>query len=139
MIRVFAVCIALIATVTNASAFETKATAAFIMDQTSGTVLLTKNADQPLPPASMSKLMTLYMAFEAVRRGKAEGGLDLNEELPVSEHAQSYGGSSMFCARAKACASKTCYAVSSCYRVTMPVWSSQNRSRLMVRNTALPD
>lgn len=96
MIRVFAVCIALIATVTNASAFETKATAAFIMDQTSGTVLLTKNADQPLPPASMSKLMTLYMAFEAVRRGKAEGGLDLNEELPVSEHAQSYGGSSMF-------------------------------------------
>ena len=96
MIRVFAVCIALIATVTNASAFETKATAAFIMDQTSGTVLLTKNADQPLPPASMSKLMTLYMAFEAVRRGKSEGGLDLNEELPVSEHAQSYGGSSMF-------------------------------------------
>jgi len=96
VIRVFAVCIALIATVTNASAFETKATAAFIMDQTSGTVLLTKNADQPLPPASMSKLMTLYMAFEAVRRGKSEGGLDLNEELPVSEHAQSYGGSSMF-------------------------------------------
>jgi D-alanyl-D-alanine carboxypeptidase (penicillin-binding protein 5/6) len=40
--------------------------------------------------------MTLYMAFEAVRRGKADGGLDLNEMLPVSEHAQSYGGSSMF-------------------------------------------
>jgi D-alanyl-D-alanine carboxypeptidase (penicillin-binding protein 5/6) len=96
VIRVFAACIALIVATTNASAFETKATAAFIMDQTTGTVLLSKNADQPLPPASMSKLMTLYMAFEAVRRGKAEGGLDLNEELPVSEHAQSYGGSSMF-------------------------------------------
>ncbi len=80
----------------SAAAFETKAQAAFIMDQTTGTVLLDKDADRPLPPASMSKLMTLYMAFEAVRRGKADGGLDLNEELPVSEHAQSYGGSSMF-------------------------------------------
>lgn len=96
MIRVFAAFVALVVTVTNAYAFETKASAAFVMDQTTGTVLLTKNADKPLPPASMSKLMTLYMTFEAVRRGKAEGGLDLNEELPVSEHAQSYGGSSMF-------------------------------------------
>lgn len=77
-------------------AFETKATSAYVMDQTTGTVLLSKNADAPLPPASMSKLMTLYMAFEAVRRGKSQGGLDLNEELPVSEHAQSFGGSSMF-------------------------------------------
>ncbi|MEP0960662.1 MAG: D-alanyl-D-alanine carboxypeptidase family protein [Roseobacter sp.] len=80
----------------TAAAFETNATAAFVMDQTTGTVLLNKNADLPLPPASMSKLMTLYMAFEAVRRGKSQGGLDLNEELLVSEHAQSYGGSSMF-------------------------------------------
>jgi D-alanyl-D-alanine carboxypeptidase (penicillin-binding protein 5/6) len=79
-----------------ARAFDTKATSAFVIDHTTGTVLLSKNADTPLPPASMSKLMTLYMAFEAVRRGKAEGGLDLNEELPVSEHAQSFGGSSMF-------------------------------------------
>jgi D-alanyl-D-alanine carboxypeptidase (penicillin-binding protein 5/6) len=80
----------------SAAAFDTKATAAFVMDQTTGTILLDKNADTPLPPASMSKLMTLYMAFEAVRRGKSNGGLDLNEQLPVSEHAQSYGGSSMF-------------------------------------------
>ena len=41
------------------------------MDQTTGTVLLTKNADEPLPPASMSKLMTLYMAFEAVANATA--------------------------------------------------------------------
>ncbi|WP_425501560.1 D-alanyl-D-alanine carboxypeptidase family protein [Roseobacter ponti] len=80
----------------SAAAFETKATSAFVIDQSTGTVLLNKNADLPLPPASMSKLMTLYMAFEAIRRGKSDGGLDLNEELPVSEHAQSFGGSSMF-------------------------------------------
>lgn len=75
-----------------AQAFETRATAAFVLDQTSGTVLFAKNADQPLPPASMSKLMTLYMAFEAVRDGR----LRLDERLPVSQHAMSFGGSTMF-------------------------------------------
>ncbi|MEP3784099.1 D-alanyl-D-alanine carboxypeptidase family protein [Ascidiaceihabitans sp.] len=77
-------------------AFETRATAAYVIDQTTGTVLLNKNADTPLPPASMSKLMTLYIAFEAVKRGKNNGGLDLLEELPVSAQAQKYGGSTLF-------------------------------------------
>ena len=44
-----------------ARAFDTRATAAYVMDVGTGTVLLAKNADQPLPPASMSKLMTLYV------------------------------------------------------------------------------
>ena len=51
----------------QAHAFETRATAAYVIDQTTGTVLLNKNADTPLPPASMSKLMTLLIAFEAIR------------------------------------------------------------------------
>ena len=96
MIRTALTVLFFVASSFTASAFDTKAGAAFVMDQTTGTILLNKNADTPLPPASMSKLMTLYMAFEAVRRGKSDGGLDLNEMLPVSEHAQSYGGSSMF-------------------------------------------
>lgn len=96
MIRLVAALFALIAFSTMAPAFDTKASSAFVLDQTTGTVLLNKEADTPLPPASMSKLMTLYMTFEAIRRGKSDGGLDLNEELRVSEHAQSYGGSSMF-------------------------------------------
>ncbi len=75
-----------------AFAFDTQARAAFVMDQGTGTVLLSKEADQPLPPASMSKLMTLYVAFEALRDGR----LTLDETLPVSEHAMSYGGSTMF-------------------------------------------
>ena len=75
-----------------ASAFETHARAAYILDQTTGTVLLAKNADMPLPPASMSKLMTLYVTFEAIRDGR----LSLAEKLPVSKHAMSYGGSTMF-------------------------------------------
>lgn len=75
-----------------AHAFDTTARAAYVVDQTTGTVLLSKEADLPLPPASMSKLMTLYVAFEALRDGR----LTLDETLPVSEHAMSYGGSTMF-------------------------------------------
>ena len=75
-----------------AQGFETPARAAWIYDQTTDTVLFEKNADEPLPPASMSKLMTLYMAFEAI----AEGDLAIDEELPVSAHAASFGGSTMF-------------------------------------------
>ena len=76
----------------NAYAFDTKARAAYVIDQTSGTVLLSKNADLPLPPASMSKLMTLYMTFEFIEAGR----LRLDEKLPVSTHAASYTGSTMF-------------------------------------------
>ena len=75
-----------------AYAFDTKARAAYVIDQTSGTVLLSKNADLPLPPASMSKLMTLYMTFEFIEAGR----LRLDEKLPVSTHAASYTGSTMF-------------------------------------------
>ncbi len=75
-----------------AQAFDTNATAAYVIDQSTGTVLLSKNADEPLPPASMSKLMTIYMSFEAV----ADGRLRIDETLPVSSHSAAYGGSSMF-------------------------------------------
>lgn len=74
------------------AAFDTRARAAFVLDQGTDTVLLSKNAEVPLPPASMSKLMTLYVAFEALRDGR----LTLDERLPVSAHAMGYGGSTMF-------------------------------------------
>lgn len=76
----------------SAAAFDTKARAAFVLDTGTDTVLLDKNAQEPLPPASMSKLMTLYVAFEALRDGR----LTLDERLPVSSHAMSYKGSTMF-------------------------------------------
>lgn len=74
------------------SAFENRAKAGFVIDHTTGTILFSKRADEALPPASMSKLMTLYMAFEAVRDGR----LNMEERLPVSQHAMNYGGSTMF-------------------------------------------
>jgi len=72
--------------------FDTQATAAYVIDHTTDTVLLSKEADLPLPPASMSKLMTLNMVFEALQDGR----LQLDEQLPVSQHAMDYKGSTMF-------------------------------------------
>ncbi len=83
---------ALIAVAPFAQALDTRATAAYVLDYTTGTVMLNKNADEPLPPASMSKLMTLLMTFEAIQRGT----LSIDEKLPVSTHAASFGGSTMF-------------------------------------------
>lgn len=75
-----------------AAAIETPARAAIVADLESGAVLLEKNADTPLPPASMSKLMTLNMVFEALD----EGRLSLEDEFPISEKAWKMGGSKMF-------------------------------------------
>jgi len=91
-LRHLATALALSLAPVTALAFDTSAKAAYVLDQSTGTVLLAKNANDPLPPASMSKLMTLYVAFEAVRDGR----LTLDEQLPVSTHAMSYGGSTMF-------------------------------------------
>ena len=87
-----AVMLVLLPLTVTAQLFETRATAAYVIDQTTGTVLLSKNATTPLPPASMSKLMTIYMAFEAI----ADGRLKIEEKLLVSQHAMNYGGSTMF-------------------------------------------
>jgi len=75
-----------------AAQFNTQAKAAYVIDHTTGTVLLSKDADLPLPPASMSKLMTLNMVFEALKDGR----LRLDDQLPVSQHAMDYQGSTMF-------------------------------------------
>ena len=75
-----------------ARAFETQAGSAWVIDHNTGQVLLSHNAEVPLPPASMSKIMTLLMTFEALDDGR----LSLETRLPVSEHAMSFGGSTMF-------------------------------------------
>lgn len=73
-------------------AFETRATAAWVYDVTTQTVLMDKNADTPLPPASMSKLMTINMLFEALRDGRVTP----DTTFAVSSRAKAMGGSTMF-------------------------------------------
>jgi len=75
-----------------AQTFETAAKAAYVYDVTTDTELLVKNADTALPPASMSKLMTLNMLFEALRDGRVE----LTTRFGVSARAKAMGGSTMF-------------------------------------------
>jgi D-alanyl-D-alanine carboxypeptidase (penicillin-binding protein 5/6) len=71
---------------------DTQARAALVMEVETGTVLLDKNADERIPPASMSKLMTAYVVFNYLKEGRAK----LDDELPVSEKAWRTGGSKMF-------------------------------------------
>ena len=77
---------------TPAAAIETTAREAFIVDAVTGRILLDKNADDSMPPASMSKIMTTYMVFERLKDGR----ISLDDELPVSEKAWRKGGSKMF-------------------------------------------
>jgi D-alanyl-D-alanine carboxypeptidase (penicillin-binding protein 5/6) len=80
-----------------AQEFDTKAPYALLMDYQSGTLLFHKNADEPLEPASMAKLMTLAVVFDELQSGR----LSLTDEFFISEHAwreggAASGGSTMF-------------------------------------------
>jgi len=71
---------------------DTAAKWAYIQDYTTGATLLEKNADEEMPPSSMTKLMTMYLVYERLK----EGRLRLEDELPVSEKAWRMAGSKMF-------------------------------------------
>ena len=75
-----------------ARAFDTAATAAWVYDMTTQTVLMDKDADVAVPPASMSKLMTINMLFEALRDGRVA----MDTTFAVSARAKAMGGSTMF-------------------------------------------
>lgn len=75
-----------------AAQIDTAAREAYLVDATTGTVLLDKDGDRPMPPASMSKIMTAYAVFDRLSQGR----LALDDRLPVSERAWRMGGSKMF-------------------------------------------
>jgi D-alanyl-D-alanine carboxypeptidase (penicillin-binding protein 5/6) len=78
-----------------AHAFETKATHAWVYDVTTQTVLFDKLGEESVPPASMSKLMTIEMLFEALKEGRVQ----MDTTFGVSAKAMSYtamGGSTMY-------------------------------------------
>ena len=77
---------------TASPGMETTAKQAYIVDLQTGTVLLEKDIATPTPPASLSKLMTLYMVFEQLKQGK----LSLDDKFVVSRKAWRMGGSKMF-------------------------------------------
>ena len=76
----------------GSNSFESNAKSAFVVDNLTGTILLEKNATKRIPPASMSKLMTLYMIFDALRDER----IFLTDTIRVSKNASQKGGSKMF-------------------------------------------
>ena len=76
----------------NETAFDLPCKAAILIDEDSGTVLYEKKADEQRPIASITKVMTLLLAFEALEAGKVK----LTDVVPVSEHAYGMGGSQIW-------------------------------------------
>ncbi len=74
-----------------ARAIETQAKQAYLIDVATGTVILEKDSERPVAPASMSKLMTVYMVFELLK-----DGLSMEDKFLVSKKAWRKGGSKMF-------------------------------------------
>lgn len=74
------------------AAVEISAESAILMEATTGTVIFEKNADQELSPASITKIMTLLLIFEALEEGK----IQLTDEVVTSAYAKSMGGSQVF-------------------------------------------
>ena len=71
---------------------EIKAKSAVLMDVNTGTLLFSQNKDERLPPASVTKIMTLLLVFEALENGK----IKYEDTVTVSENAASMGGSQIF-------------------------------------------
>ena len=71
---------------------QLQATGYLLIDATNGEVLVEQNADQPLPPASLTKMMTAYIAEREI----AEGRISFDDKVPVSIKAWKTGGSRMF-------------------------------------------
>ncbi|MDF2924320.1 MAG: DacF [Paenibacillaceae bacterium] len=68
------------------------ARSAIVLDADTGTVISEKNADEKLPPASITKIMTMVLVMEALDQGK----LAMDEKVRTSEYAASMGGSQIF-------------------------------------------
>lgn len=75
-----------------AQTVSTQATHAVIMDGDTGDILFSKNGDEPIPPASMSKLMTVAVVLDMIDKGQ----LTPDTKFKVSEKAWRTGGSKMF-------------------------------------------
>ncbi|QEX22245.1 D-alanyl-D-alanine carboxypeptidase [Hypericibacter adhaerens] len=77
----------------RADTIDTTATEAYVLDYETGAVLLDKNAETRIQPASLSKLMTVYLLFEALKKGEVK----LDDTFPVSKEAWALNeGSTMF-------------------------------------------
>ena len=76
----------------SAEGLEVQAKSALLMDVATGTILYEKNAHEPLPPASVTKVMTMLLIMEAID----SGSLSYSDTVTTSEAAAAKGGSQVF-------------------------------------------
>ena len=76
----------------SAEGLEVQAKSALLMDVATGTILYEKNAHEPLPPASVTKVMTMLLIMEAID----SGSLNYSDTVTTSEAAAAKGGSQVF-------------------------------------------
>ncbi len=95
-LNIFFLCIFALFTISQtglaSETMSSSAKQAIIVDYDTGTVLFSKNADEKMPTSSMSKVMSMYLVFDALKKGD----LSLDDEFLVSEKAWKKGGSKMF-------------------------------------------
>lgn len=71
---------------------EIEAKSGIVMEESTGKIIYEKNADEKLPPASVTKVMTILLIFDAIDSGK----IKLEDTVTVSDFAASMGGSQVF-------------------------------------------
>lgn len=76
----------------HAAAPAVNSSSVILMEETTGQVIYEVNADEKKPPASITKVMTMILVFEAIENGK----ITMADEVVTSAHAQSMGGSQVF-------------------------------------------
>lgn len=76
----------------HAQDLELQSPAAILMEASTGQIIYEKNADEQLRPASVTKVMTLLLAFEAIESGK----ISKDDQVTISEYAASMGGSQVY-------------------------------------------
>ena len=76
----------------HAAAPALNASSVILMEETTGQVIYEVNADEKKPPASITKVMTMILVFEAIESGK----MTMTDEVVTSAHAKSMGGSQVF-------------------------------------------
>jgi len=121
MVWVFAFCF-LVPAAARADTVDVKAEAYVLMDADSGKILLAHDENKQLPPASMTKLMTLILAIEDLEAGK----VGLKDKVITTENAWKMGGSQVYLEPGEEMTFEDMLIAIASAQPMMPVWRSQS-------------
>ena len=91
-LSIFLVMIIILNPVVSFGELDVTSRAALLMDYSTGKIIFANNEHEKLPPASVTKIMTLLLAMEAIDSGK----LNLDSKIPISDYAAGMGGTQVY-------------------------------------------